>query len=139
MNVPLVLAGSLTLLGAAIHGGAGQALVVRRLSVDGLPGTRFGGPRMTMAMIQITWHLATIAFLTIGTTFIVAGTVFHGGTARAVGVIPAAASSVIAVLILSGVLGQVREAFTTRDWRPALHPAPPLLIAVVVLGWIGVA
>jgi hypothetical protein len=65
LNVPLVVAGSLALLAAAIHGAAGELLVVRELSPATLPPTRFGGPRTTRTMIQVTWHLTTIAFLTV--------------------------------------------------------------------------
>ena len=54
MNVPLVLAGFLALLGAAIHGAGGEILVVRRLSPGMLPSTPFGSPATTKAMIRAT-------------------------------------------------------------------------------------
>ena len=44
MNFPLLVAGSLALLGAGIHGVAGEALVVRRLSPGGLQSSPFGSP-----------------------------------------------------------------------------------------------
>ena len=56
MNFPLLVAGSLALLGAGIHGVAGEALVVRRLSPGGLPSSPFGGPGMTRTMIRAAWH-----------------------------------------------------------------------------------
>ena len=52
MNVPLILAGSLAVLGASVHGAGGEILVVRNLSPASLPGSRFGGPKATMAMIM---------------------------------------------------------------------------------------
>ena len=61
MNVPLIVAGSLAILGAAIHGVAGEILVVRRLSPEMLPSSQFGGPRTTKLMIHVTWHLTTVA------------------------------------------------------------------------------
>ena len=46
MNIQLVLAGSLALLGAAIHGAGGDPLV--------------GGPRTTKAMIHATGFAAVV-------------------------------------------------------------------------------
>ena len=42
MNGQLIAAGFLAVLAAAIHGGAGEVLVVRRLSPETLAGTAFG-------------------------------------------------------------------------------------------------
>ena len=50
MNVPLIVAGSLAVIGAAIHGAAGERLVVRKLSLDVLPPTRFGGREIGTAL-----------------------------------------------------------------------------------------
>ena len=66
MNAPLIVAGSLAILGAAIHGVGGDVLVMRKLSPGMLPTSRFGGPGMTKTMIHITWHMTTIAFRTVG-------------------------------------------------------------------------
>src|SRR5918992_4670973 len=57
VNVPLIVAGSLAILGAAIHGVGGEVLVVRKLSPGTLPSSRFGGPRATKMMIHVTWHM----------------------------------------------------------------------------------
>ena len=43
MNVPLIAAGSLAILGAAVHGVGGEVLVVRKLAPAMLPPSRFGG------------------------------------------------------------------------------------------------
>ena len=66
MNVPLIAAGTLAILGAAIHGVAGEILVVRKLAPAMLPPSRFGGPKLTKTMIHATWHMTTIAFFTVG-------------------------------------------------------------------------
>jgi hypothetical protein len=66
VNAPLIVAGSLAILGAAIHGVGGDVLVMRKLSPGMLPTSRFGGPGMTKTMIHITWHMTTIAFRTVG-------------------------------------------------------------------------
>ena len=83
MNVPLLVAGCLGIVGAAIHGVGGELLVVRNLSPEVLPSSRFGGSRMTQAMIHVTWHLTTIAFLVIGGQLVAAGAAIHGDPRRA--------------------------------------------------------
>jgi hypothetical protein len=42
VNVPLIVAGSLAILAAAVHGVFGEVLVVRKLSPGMLPSSRFG-------------------------------------------------------------------------------------------------
>src|SRR5438876_6138583 len=93
VNVPLLAAGSLAIVAAAVHGVGGEVLVVRRLSLGMLPSSRFGGPVMTKAMIHVTWHISTIAFLTVGSALVLAGSVLHGDTARAIGLVAAASST----------------------------------------------
>jgi hypothetical protein len=41
VNVPLIVAGFVSILGAAIHGVGGEVLIVRRLSPGTLPSTGF--------------------------------------------------------------------------------------------------
>ena len=89
MNVQLISAGSLAVLAAAIHGGAGEVLVVRRLSPETLSASAFGGPSMTRAMIHVTWHVTTIAFLAVGIALLLSGSVLEGDAARAVGLVAA--------------------------------------------------
>ena len=132
MNVPLIAAGSIALLAAAIHGVAGELLVVRKLPPDMLPSTRFGGPGMTKAMIHVTWHIATIAFLTVGCALVVAGSVLDGDAARGIALVGASAFTGFAALALG--LG----AATTRFPRSLLnHPGPVALAATAVLAWWG--
>ena len=132
MNVPLLVAGSLGVLGAAIHGVAGEVLVVRRLSPESLPATPFGGPRMTQVMIRAAWHMTTIAFLTFGIALVPTGSVLHGDTERGIGVVAAAASTGFAAIALGG-------AFARAPRSLFRHPAPALLTAVAVLAWAGIA
>src|SRR5438093_13328125 len=98
MNVPLVFAGSLAILGAAIHGVAGELLVVRKLSPEMLPSSRFGGPGMTKTMIHITWHMTTIAFVTVGASLLLSGTILDGDTAQGIGLVAAVAATGFAAL-----------------------------------------
>jgi len=134
VNVPLIVAGVLALLGAAIHGGAGEVLVVRKLAPAMLPASRFGGPRTTKTMIHVTWHMATVAFLTVGSALLLSGSVLDGDTARGVGLVAAGAATGLAVVTVG--LG----AAYSRSPRSLLrHPAPALLIATAALAWWGVA
>ena len=132
MNVPLIVAGFLALLGAAVHGARGEVLVVRKLSLAMLPSSPFGGPRMTKAMIHVTWHMTTIAFLTVGSALLLSGSVLHGDAARAIGLIAAAASTGFAALAV--VLG---AAYTQSPRSLVRHPGPVVLTATAALAWWG--
>jgi hypothetical protein len=133
MNVPLIIAGSLAVIGAAVHGAGGEALVVRKLSPQTLPPSSFGGPRMTKAMIHITWHMTTIAFLTVGLALLLAGTVLDGDSARAVGLVAAAAAAGFAALALG--LGAAYMRSPRSLFR---HPGPIVLTATAAFAWWGV-
>jgi hypothetical protein len=132
MNAQLIAAGCLAVVAAAIHGGAGEMLVVRRLSLETLAGTAFGGPRMTRAMIHVTWHVTTIAFLGVGIALLLSGSVLDGDAARAVALIAAGTSTGFAGVALG--LG----AANTRTARSLLrHPGPLALAVVAALAWWG--
>jgi hypothetical protein len=132
MNVPLVVAGCFAILGAALHGVGGEVLVVRRLSPAMLPSSPFGGPRMTKAMIHVTWHMTTIAFFTVGAALLLSGTVLDGDAAQAIALVAAAAATGFAALVLG--LG----AASTRSPRSLFrHPGPAVLTATAVLAWLG--
>jgi hypothetical protein len=130
VNVPLIVAGSLAILGATIHGVGGEVLV-RRLSPGTLPSSPFGGPRMTKSMIHVTWHMTTIAFLTVGSTLLLSGSVLHGDTARGIALVAAGASTGFAVLAvgLGGATRSPRSLFR--------HPGPAALTATAALAWWG--
>lgn len=132
MDVPLTVAGSLAVLGASVHGLGGELLVVRKLSPETLPSSRFGGPRMTKAMIHATWHMTTVAFLAIGISLLVAGSVLDGDTAQAIAVMAAGAFTGFAAVALG--LGIAH----TRSPRNLLrHPGPIVLTATAALAWWG--
>ena len=132
MNVPLIIAGSLAVIGAAVHGVGGEILVVRKLSPGMLPSSRFGGPRMTKSMIHVTWHLTTIAFLTVGSALLLSGSVLDGDTARGIGLVAAGASTGLAAVALG--LG---AAYTRSPLSLVLHPGPAVLTAAAALAWWG--
>jgi hypothetical protein len=132
MNVALVVAGSLALLAAAVHGAAGEVLVIRQLSTERLAGSRFGGPRMTKTMIHVTWHMTTVAFLTAGSSLLLSGTVLHGDTAKGIAVVAAAAMTGFAALAVG--LGVAQMPSPRSLLR---HPAPAVLTLAAALAWLG--
>ena len=133
MNVPLIVAGSLAVIGAAIHGVGGEVLVVRKLSPGMLPASRFGGPESTKTMIHVTWHLTTIAFLTVGSALLLSGSVLHGDQARGIGLVAAGASTGFAALAVG--LG---AAYTRSPRFLFRHPGPAALTVTAALAWWGV-
>lgn len=133
MNAPLIVAGSLAILGAPIHGVAGEVLVVKKLSPEVLPSSAFGGPRTTKLMIHVTWHLTTIAFLTVGSALLLSGSVLHGDTARGIGLVAANASTGFAAIAVG-----LTAAYTQSPLSLFRHPGPALLTATAALAWWGV-
>jgi hypothetical protein len=132
VNVPLIVAGAIALLAAAVHGVGGEVLVVRKLSLGMLPSSPFGGPRMTRTMIHVTWHLATIAFLSVGSALLLSGSVLHGDTARGIALLAAGTFTGFAALALGlGAAG-------TRSPRSLFrHPGPLALTLTAALAWWG--
>jgi hypothetical protein len=131
MNAPLIAAGSLAIIGAAVHGIGGELLVVRKLSRETLPSSPFGGPGMTKAMIHATWHMTTVAFLTAGAGLLAGGSVLDGDAARAIGLVAACAFTGYAAVALG--LGAA-----TQSLRSVLrHPGPVVLTATAALAWWG--
>ena len=132
MDAPLVIAGVLALIAAAIHGGVGEVKVVRNLSAEELPGTPLGGPRMTRAMIHVTWHLTTVAFIAVGCGLILSGTVLDAEEARPLALVAAGAAVGFAALALG--LG----AANTRTARTFVrHPGPLILTLTAALAMWG--
>jgi hypothetical protein len=132
VNVPLIIAGSLAILGAAIHGAGGEVLVVRKLSPGMLPATPFGGPRTTKTMIHVTWHLTTIAFLVVGSALLLSGTFLHGDTARGIALLAAGAATGFAALTVG-----MGAAYAQSPRSLLRHPAAAVLTATAVLAWWG--
>jgi hypothetical protein len=131
VNVPLIVAGSLAILGAAIHGVGGE-LLVRKLSPRMLPASSFGGPTMTKSMIHVTWHLTTIAFLTVGSALLLSGSVVHGDSARGIALIAAGASTGFA-----GLAAGLGATYTHSARSLFRHPGPAALTATAALAWWG--
>jgi hypothetical protein len=132
-DVPLIIAGSLGILAAAIHGLGGEALVVRKLSLDTLPSTSFGGPKTTKLMIHVSWHITTVAFLAVGTALILSGSALDGDEAQALALLGACAASGVAavVLVLSGT-------YRTSVRTLIRHPGPLVPTATAAIAWWGV-
>jgi hypothetical protein len=132
VNGPLIVAGSLAIIGAAIHGVAGEILVVRKLSLGTLASTRFGGPRTTKAMIHVTWHTTTVAFATVGCALLLAGSVLHGDAARGTGLLAAGASTGFAAIAVG-----LSAVYTHSPRSLFRHPGPVVLTVTAALAWWG--
>jgi hypothetical protein len=132
VNGPLIAAGCLGIAGAAVHGVGGEVLVVRKLSPGNLAASAFGGPRMTMAMIHVTWHMTTIAFLSVGIALLVSGSILDGDAAEAVALAGAGAATGFAALALG--LGGAYMRSPRSLFR---HPGPVVLTVTAVLAWWG--
>jgi hypothetical protein len=132
VNAALILSGSLAIVAAAIHGVGGEVLVLRKLWQGTLPSTRFGGQRMTKAMIHVSWHIATVAFLTVGAALLLSGSVLDGDAAEGIGLVAAGTASGFAAVALG------LAAAHTRLPRSLLsHPGPAVLTAIAALAWWG--
>ena len=83
-------------------------------------------------MIHATWHMTTIAFLTVGSALVLSGSVLHGDTARGIGLVAAAESTGFAAIAVGG-------AFAKGPRSLFRHPAPAVLAAIAVLAWSGIA
>ena len=132
VNVALIFAGSLAILGAAIHGVAGEVLVMGKLSPATLPPSRLGGPGTTKTMIHATWHMTTVAFLTVGCALLLAGSVLDADAARAIALVAAVAfTGFAAVAVGLGI------AYSRSPRSLLRHPGPVVLTATAVLAWWG--
>jgi hypothetical protein len=97
-----------------------------------LPSSPFGGPKTTKLMIHVTWHMTTIALLTVGSALLLSGSVLHGDTARGIGLVAAGASTGFAAVAVG--LG---AAYTKSPRSLFLHPGPAALTATAALAWWG--
>jgi hypothetical protein len=124
-----LLAGALALLAAAIHGGTGETKVLRRLFSGELPSTSFGGPTFTRVMIRVTWHIATVTFLVLGSALTTCGVLGPGGSCDGIGLVAASA--------FSGFVGLTIPVILQRPSRLIGHPGPIAFLAVAALAWWG--
>lgn len=128
MSPAFLVAGLTAVVGAAIHGGAGHLLIVRKLPED-LPSTRFGGPSSTRMMLWFSWHAVTLTFLALGSALAVCGVLGPGDACRGVGVLGATTFSGFVALAVGPVLRRPRSLLT--------HPGPLVFLVVSGLAWWG--
>ncbi|MDQ3956229.1 MAG: hypothetical protein M3285_11850 [Actinomycetota bacterium] len=128
MNWPLIAAGSLSLMGSAIHGVVGDR-IVRRIDEASLPGNPFQGVS-TMLLIRVTWHFVTIAFLVLGVALLVVGAKPEVTATSGVAYVAGAAFACWSVFAL--VAGFRRGGI--RVFKS--HPGPiAFVVTVVLISW----
>jgi hypothetical protein len=87
---------------------------------------------MTKTMIHVTWHLTTVAFLSVGIALLLSASVLDGDTAHAVGLAAAGAATCFAAVMVG------LPAATARSRRSLLrHPGPAVFVATAALAWWG--
>ena len=120
MSWQLVLAGTLALFGAAVHGVLGDR-IVRRIADDALPRNRFRGIS-TKFLIRVTWHITTIAFFVPGIGLLWVGV--QPEAAAATGVAYVAAAAFLSWSVLAFVAGFKHGGL--QVFRS--HPAPAIFL-----------
>ena len=124
-----LVAGAIALMAAAIHGAAGEILILRKLFSGELPSSRFGGAHATKVMIRVTWHIATLTFAVIGSALATCGVLGPGEACRGIGLV--AASS------FTGFVALAVMVTVQRPRRLIRHPGPIAFVAVAALAWWG--
>jgi hypothetical protein len=121
-----LVAGCLALMGSAIHGGVGDA-IVRRIDDEKLPGNPFAGIS-TKLLIRVTWHFVTIAFFVLGVALVWIGVTPHGSEVRGVAYVAGACFFCWAVFTLTAGF---RRGGGLRAFRA--HPGPIVFVLTVIL------
>ncbi len=86
---------------------------------------------MTRAMIHVSWHITTIAFLILGAALLFSGSVLDADTARAIGLLAAGGFTGFAAVALALGVGAVSPRSLYR------HPGPAVLTGTAALAWWG--
>jgi hypothetical protein len=116
-------------MGAAVHGGAGEILILRNLLASELPSSRFGGPGATRTMIRFSWHAVTLTFAAFGSALVTCGVLGPGESCRGIGLVAASTFTAFMALAVVAALERRRMLFA--------HPGPPMFLAVAALTWWG--
>ena len=136
MNIQLFVAGILSVVAAAIHGGVGDA-IIRRVEPSALPSNPFGDPGVTFLLIRVTWHLVTGTFVVVGVALIVTGLDPSSAATRGVALLAGALFSAYTVLAAILVLMRYGVGGLRRQPRLLRHPGPALFVSTTVLIWWG--
>jgi hypothetical protein len=124
-----IAAGILALAAAAIHGGAGEVVVLRPLFAGELPSSRFGGPGATRVMIRVTWHVVSLTFAAFGLGLTTCGLLGPSEACRGIGLV--GASLFTAFVALSAIVVWQRPRAAIR------HRGPLVFLAIAALAWWG--
>lgn len=66
MDIGLAIAGLISVVLAAGHEAVGLVAVLPIITEERHPGTSFGPPSMTVAMLRVTWHLVGVFVFALG-------------------------------------------------------------------------
>lgn len=131
MNGAYLAAGVVALLAAAIHGGLGETMVVRKIGAGALPRTRWGGGQTTLRFIRAAWHMVTTAFAAFGSALSMCAVRGQTDACTGVGVLAASSFAGFAGIAITGAVMRESPRALIR------HPAPLFLSAVAMLAWLG--
>lgn len=137
MNVPFAVAGVLSLVAAAVHGIAGEVVVVTKLRTEALSPSPFGGPSMTKLMIRATWHITTIAFVVIGSAMVACAPAASSEACRGIGRVAAISYTGFAALTVGLAAATQGPRAMLRNRTLLRHPAPLIFGLVAALAWWG--
>ena len=131
MNWPLVIAGGISLAGAATHGIVGD-MFLRKVPRDALPPNALGGPENSRSLVRVSWHFVTVTFVVSGFALLYVG--LNGLTRLAPGVV-----WFLGLLYTCFALFSVAAAIKRHRLRFLFtHPAPLGLSTIAALIWWGI-
>jgi hypothetical protein len=136
MNIQLFIAGILSLVAAAIHGGVGDA-IVRRIDLSALPSNPFGDADATFLLIRVTWHLMTGTFVAIGAALIVVSLHPDADATKGVALLAGSLFSIYTLVAPALVLMRYGVGGLLDRSKLLRHPGPAIFVATTVLIWWG--
>jgi hypothetical protein len=131
VEIPLIVAGTVAVVTAAIHVVGGESLM-GRVSPEMLPPEGSGGRLQAKMEMHINWQWASTTFLALGVGLLLSGSVLDGAAARALGLFVAGALTGLAVIATGLVAAYMRSPRSVL-----VHGAPIVLTAVAALAWWG--
>jgi hypothetical protein len=130
MTVELTIAGLSCFLLASGHAAVGLRWVLPALRQMPLPGTPFGPPSLTLAMLRFTWHIVSVMAVAFGVLLL------------ALGLAPDADPETLLLRVVGAfwLLATVMALWSGRRPRNLVRmPVPLVFLLVAVMCWIASA